>query len=110
MCSEGLWTCTVKYSWNSRGERHPGKSLGPGRDPVKLKGREKPASPGQTLCGAFHGELLQRDFVLASLFSRVSGVWLQARKFDLLSCPLYTRIPHSGAGLSVCTKWDFYLK
>lgn len=83
MCSEGLRTCTVKYSWNSRGGRRPGKSLGPGRDRVKRKGREEAASLGQTLCGAFHGELLQRDFVLASPFSRVSGVWLQARKFDL---------------------------
>ena len=112
-CSEGLWTCTVKYSWNSRAGRRSGKSLGLGRDPGssfrgQAKGQREGCLPGPASLWSSYGELLQRDFVLGSPFSRVSGVWLQARS---LICPLVLckHIPHSGEGPSVCTKWDFYL-
>lgn len=90
MCSEGLWTCSMKYSWNSRVGRHSGKSLGPGRDPGspfhgQAKGQRQGCFPRPASLWSFYGELSQRDFVLGSPFSCVSGVWLQARS---LICPL----------------------
>lgn len=110
-----VWTCTMKYSWNSAIEALRGKSLGPGRDQAALSMVSERAE-GRNLTPPRRPpvELLWRTFARGlctrSPFSCVSGVWLQARS---LICPLVLLYTHSSlrrTGPSACTKWDFYLK